>query len=107
MQGGGNRERKREHLITALNGGVDCEAASVVENWPCCADKDTDATNCASAECLSGRSTLRGERAKADIILKLSKGGCVNLPTGRGERHKKILLTYLMIASNKNSCVWR
>ena len=33
VQGGGNRERRREHLITEANGGVDCEAASVVENW--------------------------------------------------------------------------
>ena len=55
MQGGGNRVRRREHLITVANGGDPCEAASVVENWPCCPDKDTDAANCASEECLSGR----------------------------------------------------
>ena len=57
MQGGGNRERRREHLITVANGGDPCEAASVVENWPCCPDKDTDAANCGSAseECLSGK----------------------------------------------------
>ena len=63
VQGGGNRERRREHLITVANGGDPCEAASVVENWPCCPDKDTDAANCASAseECLSGRSALSTE----------------------------------------------
>ena len=59
VQGGGNSERTRDHLVEAANvGGIDCEATSIVENDPCCADEDTDATNCAGTECLSGNVTI-------------------------------------------------
>ena len=56
VQGGGNSQRIRAHLIEAANvGGIPCEAASIEDNNPCCADKDTDSTNCATEECLPGK----------------------------------------------------
>ena len=46
MPDGGMRERKRDHNISVANEGDDCEADSIIENWPCCPDKNTDSQNC-------------------------------------------------------------
>ena len=73
-QGGGTRNRTRGHSREEENAGTKCEAVSVEEHWPCCADNRTDIDNCPTTpKCVVSGNECNGLRGL--LFLRQHRGG--------------------------------